>query len=109
MRYPETARLIRKSRKRKGLSQERLARHLGCSRLQVIRWEQGLHRPDPDALGAKLAESLEFSVADLRSCDGGDEDDAEAASMPLARDLATALQAEVQRQVAAALKAEMAA
>lgn len=45
MRYPETASLIRSARLRKGLSQEKAARRVGCTRLQWINWEKGAHRP----------------------------------------------------------------
>lgn len=45
MRYPETASLIRSARLRKGISQEKAARRVGCTRLQWINWEKGAHRP----------------------------------------------------------------
>lgn len=80
MRYPQTAAMIRSARRRKGMSQEALAAAVGCSRLQVIRWEQGLHKPDPEGLGAKLVEVLAIKPAAL---EGADEADEEAALDPM--------------------------
>lgn len=99
MRYPETAALIRSARRRKGISQATAAANIGCSRLQVIRWEQGLHRPDPLGLGPVVADVLGIEPSRLASAD--EDDDEEAAAV---RDLARALQAEVRRQVHAALE-----
>lgn len=96
MRYPQTAKFVLGARRRKGLSQERLAAAIGSSRLQVIRWEQGLHRPDLDGLGAKLCEALEVDVADLAKCDA--EDDEEAALMsPLTQAIEDIVAAQVRR------------
>lgn len=74
MRYPETASLIRSARLRKGLSQEKAAAAVGCSRLQFIRWEQGLHKPEEHAGG--LVAVLEI---DKKALDEADDEDS---SMP---------------------------
>jgi transcriptional regulator with XRE-family HTH domain len=104
MRYPETASIILAARKRKGVSQERAAQKVGCSRLQWIRWEQGLHRPEPDGFGAKLAEYLGIGSDALSAADS--DDDEEAASMqPFGRDIMQALNAAIDRAVSARMAA----
>jgi transcriptional regulator with XRE-family HTH domain len=80
MRYPETAALIKSARLRKGLSQEKAAQQVGCSRLQWINWEQGVHRPGRHA--AALAGVLGITLDELRAAD----DEEEAALQPLSRD-----------------------
>lgn len=82
MRYPETAALIKKARKQKGLSQENAARRIGCSRLQWINWEQGLHRPT--TYKQALVEVIGVDAGKLDAADGGDLDEA-ALMAPLAR------------------------
>jgi transcriptional regulator with XRE-family HTH domain len=81
MRYPETAALIKQARLKKGLSQEKAARRIGCSRLQWINWEQGLHRPEKYA--ASLVEVIGVDADKLSAADGGDLD-----QEALGRDLA---------------------
>lgn len=76
VRYPETAKLIKTARLRKGWSQERAAQIVGSSRLQWIRWEQGLHKPDPDGLGASLCDALGIPKKKLRDADSTDEAEA---------------------------------
>lgn len=103
MRYPETAALIRSARRRKGLSQEAAAEAIGCSRLQVIRWEQGLHRPDPEGLGPRLVEVLGVKAKALTEADADDEEAAQVDDMTLA--LTTALRAVVAAELAKFVKA----
>ena len=86
MRYPQTAAIIRSARLRKGMSQERAASEVGCSRLQFIRWEQGIHKPNPDGLGRQLVDVLGL---DKSALEGADED--EEAALPM-RSLAADLQ-----------------
>lgn len=81
MRYPETASLIRKARLRTGLSQERAAVAVGCSRLQFIRWEQGLHRPDANGHAARLVTVLGIDEKALIAADDEEE------SQPMASEL----------------------
>lgn len=88
MRYPQTATIIQGARKRKGVSQERAAIKVGCSRLQWIRWEQGLHRPAADGLAPRLAEYLGLDLEVLLSADDEDE---EASSMPTHHDMVAVL------------------
>jgi transcriptional regulator with XRE-family HTH domain len=92
MRYPETAALIKQARLKKGLSQEKAARRIGCSRLQWINWEQGLHRPEKYA--ASLVEVIGVDADKLSAADGGDLDQ-EALMAPLARAVRDIVRAEV--------------
>lgn len=85
MRYPNTAATIKRARLKKGLSQEKAANQLGCSRLQWINWEQGLHRPTRHL--AALAELLELSADELEVAD----EDRDATVMPLSREHQEAL------------------
>lgn len=93
-RYPQTAALIHSARLRKGLSQEKAAVLAGCSRLQFIRWEQGLHRPEghrAEALVAKLGvDADKLSAADPEP----DEDDLMA---PLSRAIRDLVRSELER------------
>ena len=56
--------VIRTLRKRKGLTQEQLAEHLGISVMTVRRWEWGERTPDVDSL-QKISGVLGVSVSDL--------------------------------------------
>lgn len=69
MRYPETAALIKQARLKKGLSQEKAARRIGCSRLQWINWEQGLHRPEKYV--AALVGVIGVNAKKLEAADDG--------------------------------------
>src|SRR4051794_4973983 len=46
------------ARKRKGISQEKLAGQIGTSRRHMIRIEKGVHRPGPEFL-TRIAEATE--------------------------------------------------
>src|SRR4051812_31274226 len=48
-RYPEIGQAIRAARLKKKWSQEHAAAQVGISRMQWIRWEQGLHKPKGDS------------------------------------------------------------
>ena len=51
-------------RRRAGLSQEAVSRHLGVSRATVVNWEQGRTEP-VISVGVKLAELLGVSLEQL--------------------------------------------
>lgn len=93
MRYPETAALIKKARLKKGLSQEKAATRIGCSRLQWINWEQGLHRPEKYA--RLLVEVIGVDERELEKADGLDEADLMA---PLTRAIRDIVRAEIRRE-----------
>jgi transcriptional regulator with XRE-family HTH domain len=99
MRYPETAALIKSARLRRGLSQEKAAKSIGCSRLQWINWEAGLHRPDRYANA--LVEVIGVDGEKLASADGGDLDEA-ALMAPLMRALRELVESEVRKARSAA-------
>lgn len=83
--------MIQNARRRKGVSQERAATKIGCSRLQWIRWEQGVHRPDPNGYAPKIAGYLGLDVGVLTAADASDDEDEEAASMPTHHEMLAAL------------------
>jgi transcriptional regulator with XRE-family HTH domain len=62
-----TGQELREWRKKLGLSQAALARHLGVTRVTVTRWEIGL-RPVPSFLGLAMR-ALEIDLREER--DGG--------------------------------------
>lgn len=66
------------ARKRKGISQERLAELIGTSRRHMIRIEKGQHRPGPRLRG-RIAQVTEQPEAFFE-----DPDDEEGSSMSLA-------------------------
>lgn len=76
MKYPETAALIRAARIKRKWSQEKAAQIVGSSRLQWIRWEQGLHKPDPDGHGAALCDALNIPKKRMLNADASDEKEA---------------------------------
>lgn len=81
------------ARRRKGISQERLAGMIGTSRRHMIRLEGGQHRPGPQ-LRARIAEATEQPESFFKD----DEDEEE--SDPLSRaakGLVSALTAEIRR------------
>ena len=82
-RYPKSAVAIRAARKERGWSQEYAAGKVGCSRLQWIRWEQGVHQPVEYA--DRLNDVLGIPKEQLKD----DEDEEEAA---LAMDLLRVVQ-----------------
>lgn len=97
---PSRLRALRGKRSREDIAHQLRSRGHGTDAKAIWRYEAGRSQPNarilPDyaaVLGAKSVDELYIS----------DDDDEEAASMPLARDLASALQAEVERQVRAAL------
>lgn len=96
MRYPETASLIRKARRHKGLSQEKAAQQVGCSRLQWINWEQGLHRPTKYT--GQLVEVLGVDSEMLESADGG-LDEAHDLMAPLTDAIAAIVAMQVKREL----------
>lgn len=55
---------IRKLRKEKGLTQERLAEKLGVTNRSISRWENGVNMPDLDLL-IELADYFDVSIDDL--------------------------------------------
>lgn len=65
------------ARKRKGISQERLAERIGTSRRHMIRIEKGLHRPGPE-FRARIADATEQPPEFF-----SDDDDEESSPMPL--------------------------
>ena len=67
------------ARKRKGISQERLASMIGTSRRHMIRVEKGQHRPGP-ILRARIAAATEQPEAFF---EGPDPDDGEGSSLSL--------------------------
>lgn len=95
MRYPETAALIKKARRNTGLSQEKAARQVGCSRLQWINWEQGVHRPDKYANA--LVEVLGLDAKKLKAADGGEDLDEASLMAPLTRAINDLVEAQVDR------------
>jgi transcriptional regulator with XRE-family HTH domain len=64
MREPMIGSIIKELRKKKGLTQEELAKAVGVSRLTVSMWESGKASPKAEFL-KKLAEVLEVNVNDL--------------------------------------------
>lgn len=70
--------IIRRLRKRAGISQERLALQVGTTRRHMIRLENGEHLPSTD-LRNRLAEVIGDSRGEIKSADEDDED----SSMPL--------------------------
>lgn len=67
------------ARKRKGISQERLAERIGTSRRHMIRIEKGLHRPGPE-FRARIADATE------QTPDFFSDDEDEESSMALSAD-----------------------
>ena len=55
---------LRQLRRKKGLSQEAVAKELGISRQAVSKWETDLDQPDLDNL-KKICEILEISADEL--------------------------------------------
>lgn len=55
---------IREYRKKRRLSQEKLAEMVGVDRSNVAKWEAGVHKPRADML-ILLAKVLQCSVDDL--------------------------------------------
>jgi transcriptional regulator with XRE-family HTH domain len=84
-RYPKSAQAIKTARKQRGWSQEYAASIVGCTRLQWIRWEQGVHQPVSYA--DRLSEVLGIPKEQLKD----DEDEEEAALADLGRTLVAAL------------------
>lgn len=93
--------VLRAARKARGLSQSQLGSRIGAHVTSISDWERGDNAPSGRhvaSLSSELGVPVEMFYAD---------DDEEAASMePLARDLASALRAEVERLVAVALRAK---
>jgi transcriptional regulator with XRE-family HTH domain len=73
--------IIRRLRKRTGISQERLAAQVGTTRRHMIRLENGEHLPST-VLRNRIAEVVGDSRSEIKAAD---EDDEEAA-MPLNTD-----------------------
>lgn len=67
------------ARKRKGISQERLAERIGTSRRHMIRIEKNVHAPGP-VYRQKLAEALD-QKPELFSDDGDDDEEADSLSL----------------------------
>lgn len=85
------------------MSQERLADALGTTRQNVLRWENGKHRPvDTMATAYAIAEATGVTVAFLLGEERDEEDDEESDPMT---DLAAALHRAATRAVAEALGA----
>lgn len=61
-RYPRVAGAIREARLRKGWSQEDAAVHIGVTRFQWIRWEQGLHMPNEEHQQLLIAMGVDPTV-----------------------------------------------
>lgn len=70
---------IRQARLRAGMSQAQLARAVGVSERNVVRWESGRNQPRVDHL-VRIAEACGVAVSDL--LDGEDND----ADAPLTRE-----------------------
>ena len=58
---------LRQLRRKKGLSQEAVAKELGISRQAVSKWETDIAQPDLDNL-KKICEILEISADELLNC-----------------------------------------
>lgn len=85
------------ARKRKGISQERLAEQIGTSRRHMIRVEKGQHRPGP-ALRARIAAATEQPEAFFD--DAEDEEADRAVVRAAAEGLVSALLSQVRRETA---------
>lgn len=59
-----TAELIRLRRKAAGLTQVQLAKLVGCTQVDISRWEAGIHTPTV-AILKKIAAALDCAVSDL--------------------------------------------
>ena len=79
--------VIRRLRKRAGISQERLAAQVDTTRRHMIRLENGEHLPS-GVLRDKIADAI---GADRSAIQSADEDDEESSQMPLSRDEYTML------------------
>lgn len=72
MKYEKIAAAIKKARLERGWTQERAAQEIGTSRIHWIRWEQGLHRPNPE-YARRLVDRLGVPKELLE--DDGDEEE----------------------------------
>lgn len=68
--YPEVRQAYRAARKRRGVSQEKLAEALGITRRHLIRIENGENRPQPD-LRDRFADALGVDPSTLPSAADG--------------------------------------
>lgn len=96
VKYASLGLAIKEAREKCKLTQDGLAAAVGArgGRFTVIRWEQGLHKPTEYA--AQLVEVLGLDARLLE-----DEEEEEAASMSLARDLHLAIERVVEARVQA--------
>lgn len=91
-RHERIGNAIRSARKRRGWSQDELARRVGASgRLTVIRWEQGIHRPTDYV--DQLADVLGLEPELLADDDSEDRD----VYAPLTRAVQTIVEAQVEK------------
>ena len=87
-RHSGTAVRIKQLRLSTGLSQERFAPHVGITRRHLIRLENGEHRPQRQLAARIEAVVEELTGAPVREHILGDEDeDEDASTMALAREL----------------------
>lgn len=73
--------VIRRLRKRTGISQERLAAQVGTTRRHMIRLENGEHLPST-VLRDRIADVIGDAGGEIKAADDDDEE----SSMPLNRD-----------------------
>lgn len=72
---PSAAR-IRAARHGAGMTQAQLARSIGVSERNIVRWEQGQHTPRIEHLAA-VAEATGHTLDSLYGSDSDDEDEAD--------------------------------
>jgi transcriptional regulator with XRE-family HTH domain len=85
------------------MTQAALAAAAGTRERNIIRWENDQHAPRVEHIAA-IAKATGQDVDFFLASESDEEDEEAALSMPLARDLAAALQNEVRRQVDAAIE-----